>query len=109
MKINKLGIVLTLMNITLVFGIAGVDGLLSTFVVDSVNGPSEMGFLTLMMLVNPLPFLAYGPAVKIPFLTWLYLKTYWTTCLHFAILGGLQWYLIGWLISSIGRKFVKTK
>lgn len=104
MKINKLGLIFALINVALVFGIAGIDGLLLNFTMGSANAPSEMRFLTWMMVINFLPFLALAPAIKIPLLTGLYFKTYWMTCFHFALLGGIQWYLIGWGISALWRR-----
>ncbi len=109
MKINRLGLTLLVLNAMIVFGIAIADGLLSTFTVNPTSGPSEMRFLSWMMMGNFFPFLAYSLVAKIPILNWLYFKTYWTTCLHFAVLGGIQWYLIGWMISSIWNKFVLKK
>lgn len=109
MKANKLGLTLALLNFVLVFGIAVADGLLWNFTTNPIDSPSETRFLTWMIVINLFPFFVYGPVAKVPLLNWFYFKTYWTTCLHFAILGGIQWYLIGWGISSLVRVLFRKK
>jgi len=104
MKINKLGASFCLVNFIVVFGVAIADGMLRSFTVSSMEDPSGMNFVYAMMVLNPVPFLLLFITTTIPVFKWWYVISSWIPFLHFVILGGIQWYLIGWGISALWRR-----
>lgn len=104
MKINKLGTGLFFANFIIVFGMAIADGMLRSLTVTSMEDPSGMNFVYLMMILNPIPFLLLFITTTIPVFKWLYVASSWIPFLHFVILGGIQWYLIGWGVGALWNR-----
>lgn len=102
MKINKLGIICLMAHTIVIVTVAFSNGIITNYH-SQVNGAGTF-FLNLVIIIDTLPFILLGPLVRSTVLTQWYFAYGWFFCLHFVILGGIQYYLIGVLLSFLFKK-----
>jgi len=88
-KINKLGIAFAVANAVIVITIAYLD---------SLGSSRGFGLVAILAIDMPVSFVIMFFTKLIPFSSFIIIPIF------ASILGGLQWYCIGWLISGVASK-----
>ena len=107
MKTNKIGLVFLIFHTVIIISLAAMDKMFTDYHSELAHAGTT--FLIVTIIIDFLPFLLFMPIGKaIPVIGLTYFKYGWSPVAYFVILGGLQWYLIGWGISALASRF-KTK
>ena len=99
--LNKAGLILSVSHTAVLLGLAyllvsGVGMDLSGF------GDMPVRFLPFGLFIDPVAFLGLVSLSAIPFIGALFRNPV-SAVITFLILGGIQWYFIGWFLSVLSR------
>jgi len=99
-KISKVGLAFAIVNAVIVITIAYLD---------SLNTSRGFGLVAILWMEMPATFIIM-PAIDFIERMGLHVSPFISISVLASIIGGLQWYFIGWLIEKIYKKiFTRPK